>query len=132
MLCNPCYLWSLLTVLIVHADICAGIAIFCLYSALATRWPRLHRLSPWFDEAFLVVSLLVESRFLANHTCLLSESFYGLRRCRYGPNNGPPGERHLSFVRAIGVTCIFVVLTISFAQQETPREGVVARRLCIF
>ncbi|CAM9960687.1 unnamed protein product [Ectocarpus sp. 6 AP-2014] len=61
------------------------------HSALALRWPSLHRLSPWFDEAFLVLSLLVEAKFLSNHSSLLSESFYGLRRCRYGPKSGPPG-----------------------------------------
>ncbi|CAM9976113.1 unnamed protein product [Ectocarpus sp. 8 AP-2014] len=61
------------------------------HSALALRWPSLHRLSPWFDEAFLGLSLLVEAKFLSNHSSLLSESFYGLRRCRYGPKSGPPG-----------------------------------------
>lgn len=61
-------------------------------SALAVRWPSLHRISPWFDEAFLAFSVLVEARFLSNHSSLLSESFYGLRRCRYGPKLGPPGE----------------------------------------
>eukprot|EP00904_Undaria_pinnatifida_P005953 jgi/Undpi1/2488/HiC_scaffold_13.g05867.m1 len=61
------------------------------HSALATRWPQLHRISPWFDEAYLLVSLLIESRFLANHSSLLSESFYGLRRCRYSPKPGIPG-----------------------------------------
>lgn len=61
-------------------------------SALAMRWPRLHRMSPWFDEVYLAVSLLVESRFLANHSSLLSESFYGLRRCRYAPKSGSAGE----------------------------------------
>ncbi|CAM9254317.1 unnamed protein product [Scytosiphon promiscuus] len=61
------------------------------HSALAVRWPSLHRISPWFDEAFLAFSLMVEARFLSNHSSLLSESFYGLRRCRYGPKTGPPG-----------------------------------------
>lgn len=68
----------------------------CVLSALAIRWPSLHRISPWFDEAFLVISLLVEAKFLSNHSCLLSESLYGLRRCRYGPKSGPPGERQRS------------------------------------
>lgn len=63
-----------------------------VHSALAARWPTLHRMSPWFDEAYLALSVLVEARFLANNSCLLSESFYGLRRCRYGPRKGPPGE----------------------------------------
>lgn len=63
-----------------------------LRSALATRWPRLHRMSPWFDEVYLAVSLVVESRFLANHSSLLSESFYGLRRCRYAPKPETTGE----------------------------------------
>eukprot|EP00903_Cladosiphon_okamuranus_P013504 g12577.t1 len=61
------------------------------HSALAVRWPSLHRITPWFDEAFLAFSLLVEARFLSNHNSLLAESFYGLRRCRYGPKLGPPG-----------------------------------------
>ncbi|CAM9135275.1 unnamed protein product [Pylaiella littoralis] len=61
------------------------------HSALAVRWPSLHRISPWFDEAFLVLTLMIEARFLSNHSSLLSESFYGLRRCRYGPKSGPPG-----------------------------------------
>lgn len=30
---------------------------------------------------------------MSNHSSLLAESFYGLRRCRYGPKLGPPGER---------------------------------------
>lgn len=60
-------------------------------SALAARWPQLHRLNRWFDEGYLVLALLVESRFLAKQSCLMSESFYGLRRCRYGPVKGPPG-----------------------------------------
>lgn len=116
---RPSCLCSLLTE---HADTFAGISIVPLHSALATRWPRLHRLSPWFDEVFLVASLLVESRFLASHTCLLSESFYGLRRCRYGPNSGPPGEKRSSSRTMNRRAITIFALTITPTKQETPAK----------
>ncbi|CAN0160617.1 unnamed protein product [Ascophyllum nodosum] len=76
------------------------------FSTLASRWTSLHRLSPWFEEAYLTFALLVEARFLAKQSCLLSESFYGLRRCRYGLSKGlapapssPAEDAHEEFER---------------------------------
>ncbi|CAM9987286.1 unnamed protein product, partial [Discosporangium mesarthrocarpum] len=70
------------------------------HGALASRWTRLHRLSPWFDEAYMILTLIVEGHFLANHDCLLAESFYGLRRCRYqAAGDGLGGDAHASFSR---------------------------------
>ncbi|CAN0038173.1 unnamed protein product, partial [Choristocarpus tenellus] len=70
------------------------------HGALAARWPQLYRFTPWFDEAYALLMVLVEGHYLADHDCLLAESFYGLRRCRYQvPSDGLHEDAHVAFTR---------------------------------
>ncbi|CAM9778881.1 unnamed protein product [Phaeothamnion confervicola] len=59
--------------------------------ALVLRIPALWPLARRFEEAYLLLSLAVEGQFLAQHDCLMVESFYALGRsrlARHGPSGG--------------------------------------------
>lgn len=61
---------------------------------LAERFPRLLFLLERFDEAFALLSLLLERHYLNKNDALLAESLYGFRRARYPAAEAMAGVDH--------------------------------------
>lgn len=84
---------------------------------LAVRHRRLRFFANWSDELFSLIMLLLESVQLRRYSCLLSESFFGLRRTsslNFAPVS--PQRERLSRIQ-IGLALLFDVV-FSYARAK--------------
>lgn len=63
-----------------HLNTALRPAIRFIIDIISLRHPLLRPLSNWADESFTLLLLLIETAQLSQHSSLLSESFYALRR----------------------------------------------------